>query len=187
MATFIINGRELSLTRPLVYKFTDPVRGEVYQPLEVAPPITVTIDKNLYLFSSNQVREVKVKLKTQADNAKGFVSLKAPAGWNITPANKLFELPKAGDETTVSFSVAPASSNMNAATDTLKATVEMNGQSYNRSKLTISYDYIPTITIYPPAAARLVSVPLTVKGKNIGYIKGAGDFVPDMLRELGYK
>ncbi|MEO8148639.1 MAG: PIG-L family deacetylase, partial [Bacteroidia bacterium] len=36
-----INGTPFTIKRGLVYKFTDPVKGEVYRPFEVLPPATV--------------------------------------------------------------------------------------------------------------------------------------------------
>jgi hypothetical protein len=49
----------------------------------------------------------------------------------------------------------------------------------------IAYDHIPTITYFPVASTKIV--PITVKNtaKNIGYIDGAGDKIPEALVELG--
>ncbi|HEY0176533.1 MAG TPA: PIG-L family deacetylase, partial [Pedobacter sp.] len=33
----------VDVTRPIVYKHTDPVKGELYQPLVIAPPVTATM------------------------------------------------------------------------------------------------------------------------------------------------
>ncbi|MEP7127820.1 MAG: PIG-L family deacetylase [Chitinophagales bacterium] len=183
---FEISGRTITFKRPLVYKSVDPVRGEVYRPLEVAPPITATIEASTYIFNSAQPRVVKVDLKSSIENAKGSVSLKIPQGWIVTPAGNEFDLKLKGDETTVSFSVTPATHALVAAVDTMNAVVTLNGSTYDRGLFTISYDHIPSITIYPLSQAKLVSVPLITKGKNIGYVKGAGDVVPEMLKQVGY-
>ena len=63
----------------------------------------------------------------------------------------------------------------------------MNGNKFDQGIRTIAYDHIPAITIFPPAQSKLVSVPIKTTGINIGYIKGAGDLVPQMLEQLGYK
>ncbi|MGB3074200.1 MAG: PIG-L family deacetylase, partial [Chitinophagales bacterium] len=183
---FEISGRAITFKRPLVYKSVDPVRGEVYRPLEVSPPITATIEASTYIFNSVQSRVVKVDLKSGIDNAKGSVSLNVPQGWVVTPVGNTFELKAKGDETTVSFSVIPATHTLVAAVDTMKAVVTLNGNTYDRGLFAISYDHIPAITIYPLSQAKLVSVPLITKGKNIGYVKGAGDVIPEMLKQVGY-
>src|SRR6218665_683701 len=39
--TVAVEGKEFKVERPLIYKSTDPVKGEVYRPFEVLPPVTV--------------------------------------------------------------------------------------------------------------------------------------------------
>jgi LmbE family N-acetylglucosaminyl deacetylase len=181
-----IAGKNFVFKRPLVYKSVDPVRGEVYRQLEVAPAITATIDEPTYLFSTAQSRVVKVNLKSGIENAGGTVSLEVPKGWVVTPAGIPFELKSIGDERAVSFTVSPATGAIKAAVDTMTAIVTLNGKKLDRGLLNISYDHIPAITIYPTSSAKLVSVPLVIKGRNIGYLKGAGDLIPEMLQQIGY-
>jgi hypothetical protein len=40
--------------------------------------------------------------------------------------------------------------------------------------------------LFPPAQAKLLDVNLKIAGKRIGYIEGAGDLVPEALRQVGY-
>ncbi len=181
-----IAGMEFKFRRPLVYKSVDPVRGEVYRPLEISPAVTATIDEATYLFSTAQTREVKVNLKSGIDNAAGTVSLKVPKGWMVTPTGNSFNLKNRGDERSVIFSVSPATGAIKSAVDTIAAIIEINGVKLDRGLLHISYDHIPSITIYPPARAKIVSVPLVIKGRNIGYLQGAGDLIPEMLQQIGY-
>lgn len=51
----------------------------------------------------------------------------------------------------------------------------------------IAYDHIPAITLFPPAQTKVLKLDIQTPGKNIGYIVGAGDLVPEALRQLGYK
>lgn len=183
---FEIEGRSFSYKRPLVYKYVDPVRGEVYQPLAIAPAVTATLDEPVYLFKSDQARQVKVNLKSNRDDASGTVSLKVPQGWVVTPTGNSFALELKGDEAAVIFTVSPSTHAITAKVDTMKAIVEMNGEKYDKGLRSISYDHIPVMQLFPPAQSKLVSVPLIVQGKNIGYVKGAGDVIPEMLRQVGY-
>jgi hypothetical protein len=48
----------------------------------------------------------------------------------------------------------------------------------------ISYDHIPKITWFPPLHSRLISSPVKTVNKKVLYIKGAGDDVADMIRQL---
>ena len=38
---FTIGGRKFTVVRPVSYKWTDPVMGERYRPLEVTPAVSV--------------------------------------------------------------------------------------------------------------------------------------------------
>jgi hypothetical protein len=42
-----IEGQDLNIVKPLKYKFTDPVRGELYEPLVVLPPVLISPDEKI--------------------------------------------------------------------------------------------------------------------------------------------
>jgi hypothetical protein len=50
----------------------------------------------------------------------------------------------------------------------------------------INYDHIPAIKYFTEAKKKIVYVDLLTDGKNIGYISGAGDRVPEALTQMGY-
>ena len=49
----------------------------------------------------------------------------------------------------------------------------------------IRYPHIPIQTAFPPAAARFVRADVHLKARRIGYVMGAGDEIPQALRQLG--
>ncbi|AMR31122.1 LmbE family protein [Mucilaginibacter sp. PAMC 26640] len=181
--TFTINGKKISYQRNIVFKYVDPARGEIYQPLEITPPVTANVAELVYAFNKTQPQTVQVKLKAFT-NANGSVSIKPVAGWKLSPEKIDFTGKKKGDEWTVAFSVSPTDSKPN--TSTLEVIATANGKSFSQGLLNIKYNHVPAITIFPPAQAKLVNIDLKTAGKKIGYIAGAGDLVPDALREVGY-
>ena len=64
--------------------------------------------------------------------------------------------------------------------------MEVAGNSYSMGILTINYNHVPSITLFPPSQAKLVALDLNTGGKKIGYIAGAGDLVPEALKQVGY-
>ncbi|RYE31343.1 MAG: PIG-L family deacetylase [Sphingobacteriaceae bacterium] len=181
---FVIYGHLITLQRQVMYKYVSAVRGEVYQPLIVTPPVTANLDQQDYIFSSNQPKKIVVKLKSFT-NSSGDISLKAPAGWKITPANASFTGKKSGDEWTAVFTVNSLSNK--TETDTIKAITQVNGKVYTQGVQQIVYEHIPNITFFPSAQAKLVNVDLKTAGKRIGYLPGAGDLIPEALRQVGYQ
>ncbi|MFA6249743.1 MAG: LmbE family protein, partial [Mucilaginibacter sp.] len=181
--TFNFNGKEISYERNIVFKYVDPARGEIYQPLEIAPPVTANIAEKVYIYNNTQPQTVQVKLKSFT-NASGSISIKPVAGWKISPEKIDFTGKNKGDEWTVAFNVIPTNNKPN--TSNLEVIATANGKAFSQGLLNIKYNHVPAITIFPPAQAKLVNIDLKTAGKKIGYIAGAGDLVPDALREVGY-
>ncbi|WP_255563637.1 PIG-L family deacetylase [Mucilaginibacter rivuli] len=181
---FIIDGKPISYNRRLYYKYVDPVRGEVYQPVAITPPVTANLDNSVYLFKDNRPQNISVKLKSFT-NISGTIALKAPDGWRFLPQTVSFVDKKKGDEWTETFMVTPL--DLKSKNDIINVQVTVNGTAYQMALKQISYDHIPAITYFPPAKAHLLKLDIDIPGKNIGYIIGAGDLIPDALRQLGYK
>ena len=51
---------------------------------------------------------------------------------------------------------------------------------------TIKYDHIPSINYFKAPAVNMLTLDLQTVGKRIGYIEGAGDYVPAALIQMGY-
>jgi hypothetical protein len=171
-------------TAGIIYKYVDPVRGEVYQPIEITPPVTANIEDKDYIFSTQQAQTVLIKLKSFT-KASGTISLKPAAGWKISPEKIDFTDKEKNDEWSVAFTVSPTDAK--TKTTDLEAVVNANGKAFSLSLHRIRYDHVPAITLFPPAQTKLVYLDLKNNGKKIGYIAGAGDQMPEALRQVGYE
>ena len=181
---------KISIVRPVIYKWTDPVDGEKYRPLEVCPAVTANIELGNYMFTNNQTKEIKVTLKGNINDATGSVKLSLPnSEWKVMPATIPFSMKKKGDETTVTFKVtAPVffNTSINDAI-TAKAEVVINNTTISKGVVRVNYPHIPMQTLFPEAEAKFVPLYIEKKGKNIGYIAGAGDEIPQCLKQIGYE
>jgi hypothetical protein len=182
-----IDGTPITLALPLLYKYADPVRGEVQDPLVVTPPVTANMQQEVYVFTSQQPQQINVKLRGYKDGVSGVAHLTAPTGFAVTDNDQPFDLKQAGDEMMLHFSVAPATSVDTSTNGLLSVQLKIGTNTYTRSIRIISHDYIPTITVFPFAEAKAVAVPLKVSGQRIGYVMGAGDKVPQSLQQMGYQ
>ncbi|GGF19522.1 PIG-L family deacetylase [Hymenobacter cavernae] len=169
---------------PVQYKHVDPVQGELYQPLAVVPTVAVNIGGKAYVFSENQPKTVPVTVRAGRDGVRGTLALALPAGWKSEPASASFDLATKDQERTIQFQVQPTGNQESVGQ--LRAVATVDGQQYSRGIQTIAYNHIPTQTLFPEAVAPLVKVDLKRKGQQIGYLMGAGDEVPDALRQVGY-
>ena len=73
-----IEGEKLMLTVPVVFKKTDPVKGEIYRPFEITPPVSANILDKVYVFADNKPKKVKVLVKAGKDDVTGKLSLTIP-------------------------------------------------------------------------------------------------------------
>jgi LmbE family N-acetylglucosaminyl deacetylase len=179
-----IAGRPLSITRPVTYKWVDPVMGERHRPVEVTPLVSVRPDTGVLMFPDQGARALAVRLRAGAANIAGQARLELPAGWAAEPAAVPFSLATKGAEVVVSFRVRPTGPG--ATTGALRVVAEVGGAKYSRGVVHIEHAHIPVQTWLAAADVRLVPVALATGGKKIGYIPGAGDEVPAALRRVGY-
>jgi len=179
-----INGQTIQYSRPVVYKFTDPVRGEVYRKLEVTPPVVVALQSSRLLYADDQPQTLEVKLKSFSKAAKGNLRLRLPAGWTSKPQSVPYEMTSKGEELTFRFEVKPGQS---ALSGQLTAELNTDGATWSKAMRSIQYDHIPTTTWFPEAAINLVRLQVEKAGNKIGYIPGAGDLIPESLKQLGYE
>jgi hypothetical protein len=139
----------------------------------------------VYVFKDTSPQQVTLLAKSFSNEKMiGTLALALPKGWKSEPAQQSFELGKRGEEQWVSFTVTPSKEEM---TGKVGAIATVNGKTYDHSIQIISYDHIPTQTLVPPAYSRLVRADIKKEGGVIAYIRGAGDEVPNALRNLGYE
>jgi hypothetical protein len=81
----------------------------------------------------------------------------------------------------VFISVAPSEKAENGS---LQISLQSNSSKYNKSLTTISYDHIPTQQLIQPASTQLIYEKMQVPAVTVGYIPGAGDDIPAILKEM---
>lgn len=178
-----IAGRAITYERPVVFKYTDPVRGEVYRNLEIAPAVVAYMQNSSLLFTESLHQTIEVKLKSFTNNATGNLNLKLPDGWAVRPSYHQFEIRNNGEEKTFRFDISPGKS---PSSGKAVAEIRTEADKWTKSMRTILYDHIPATTWFPEAAVQLVKLDIKKTGNKIGYLPGAGDLIPESLKQLGY-
>lgn len=174
-----IEGQPFTFTRPVQYKFTDPVKGELYEPLTILPPFTGQFDPELLLFTSDKEKEFDVYTKNQgSSDLRPKISLTPIPG--ITLKNE-----SSFHNTAFTYSARPVKKE--SAVFYSRLVFDENGKADSAKELkTIAYDHIPRIDYFLNSKAKFVIADVQTAGKHIGYIEGAGDKVPQALRQMGY-
>lgn len=181
--TIELEGMAFTYARPWLYKYTDPVEGELYRSFEVRPDVTVNLTERVYAFADNVPKTVDVVVKANRTGVKGTLTLDVPTGWRVSPSSEPFTLTEKLQEQRITFTLTPL--NSNAVAGKLKAVATTEGGRFTTGIRTVSYPHIPPQTLFPAAEATVERLNVTVKAKNVGYIAGAGDEVPAALRQMG--
>jgi hypothetical protein len=186
-----LSGQSFSVTHQVFYKYTDAVKGELFEPLTIVPAQMAYCDPDLLVFTMGREKEliVRKQLKTARDGDEekpvihpALLSSEkklssAPLSISLTPVPGFETRDIAASEFTHDFILKSArADNQNAGT---WVTRSKDGLTDTLMQCrTISYDHIPRIDYFKPAKSTVVSVNLKISGKRIGYIEGAGDKVP---------
>jgi hypothetical protein len=187
-----IEGTGFTFSKPVMYKHTDPVKGELFQPLAVVPPLTVNTSPGILLFRKNQT------------TTKNY-TLTATAYTNIKPAKAIIHTRtgKSEDDTkdvdlalskglTRNFTIPYSNKDMKQTDlDMINARIEYKNEQLDQANYlamaSINYDHIPPVKYFYPDGVTVLNLDIKTAGKRAGYIKGAGDKVPDALEQLGYE
>ncbi|HVT44978.1 MAG TPA: PIG-L family deacetylase [Thermoanaerobaculia bacterium] len=173
----------LTFEVPTLYRWTDRVAGEQYRPFEIVPEVTIDFDQRAFLFPDSGPKTVHLTLRSGRTNVRGSLNLQPPAGWRVEPSTIPIALTRKNELQTVPIRITPPSS---PASGTLRAESRTERETVSRSLVVIDYPHIPRQSLFPESAARLVRADVRRAGERIGYIMGAGDEVPESLRQIGF-
>ena len=179
----------LVVSRPVQYRFADPIRGELRRPVNVVPRVTVGLDTPLLIVplggSAPRAQRVVARVTSGSpEPVSGTVRLRVPAGWSVSPQDAPFALKSPDEQTSVAFTVtAPA--NRRAGSFDIDAEARVGSSTFLQDLQLISYPHIQTHRLYWPAHARAQVVDLKVASVKVGYVMGGGDEVPEAIRRMG--
>ncbi len=177
-----IAGRALRLEAPVVHVWTDQVHGERTRAFLIAPPATVTPLREAVLLPNRRASGVLVRVRAARAGVSGQVDLGLPAGWTSSPRAQSVKLAKAGEETTIRFSVTPP---RDGGPVVVRPGIRIGQQRFSFREDTIDHPHIPLQLVMAPAHVKLVPLALRVPRGEIAYVRGSGDSVAEDLAHVG--
>jgi LmbE family N-acetylglucosaminyl deacetylase len=188
----LIEGQLFTFSKPVRYKYTDPVKGELYQPLVVVPPVTVTTEPSIVIFRKNEKQNAEVMIQLTAnrniDNYSAKISKRLTYD-NNTKNDSNFTVQRGFNRQYI-FDINN-SMLKGLDQDYVQAFTELKKGDETKAvylNLTsIQYDHIPHIHYFYQDAIKVLNMDLKTVGKKIGYIEGAGDKVTIALEQMGYE
>ena len=182
----MLNNKEFTFRKSLLYKFTDPVKGELYEPVVTVPPVSVSISPSLIIIPAKKQNTPmpEITLQANADMEKRVKIFMSINDRRELVADTMLKMKK--DEK----KVFTANINVNSipVNTTVSVTADVNSLAgpQKTALRTISYDHIPDIYYEYKDSTRISAMDIQTIGSRAGYIAGAGDKVPDALMQMGY-
>ncbi len=181
--SFVTEDTEFKYSSPILYKWTDPVAGEKYRQIEIIPRLTATFSDKVYIFPNRHPQIISLKIKSHSNQSFLKLKLNIPQNWSSSPSQIIINDINKDEEKTISFTVTPPeqTESVYASLSILEA-----NDPIIRYLVNIEYPHIPIQTVFPPTKAKFIRLNFTSKSKNLGYIMGSGDKIPEILKQLGF-
>ena len=173
----------IQLEIPLTYRTTDPIAGEVIQPYQILPELAVTLDEEVYLISEGSELKVTATVKNYAKTSvNGQLEIDIPKNWHIAPQSIPIKMETKGEEQRYEFLITIAE---NDTKKSIFPIVKTKQSTYDKKLTPIAYPHITKQYMLQAAEATVAKLDIRSSEKRVGYIEGAGDKIPEALRNIG--
>ncbi|REC45296.1 PIG-L family deacetylase [Chryseobacterium pennipullorum] len=179
-----IGSENFEVQLPLSFKKLDPVRGDVVEALRIVPALELKFAQPLYMVKENEDVHLSLHVKVNANKPyrNGRLNLmyngERLGGTDINSIN--------GKDFTVNYVIPKTKlATIKSSRLPLEANVVADGVTYNKKQVLIQYPHLPTLQYFAPATVTVMKGDIQARVKKVGYIEGAGDFIPEFLRIAG--
>jgi LmbE family N-acetylglucosaminyl deacetylase len=177
------NGIETTV----VAQFSDEAGTDRARPVAVVPVFSVALEPGTQAISTHNGASSTVTVGVTCNlsrQERGVLRLELPAGWRSEPAQLAVEFRRRGEKQDFQFKVFPAGLQEGRAK--VRAVLEADGEKFSEGYTLVTREDLGSFYYYQPAVQRVsiveVQVPHDLK---IGYIMGAGDDIPTVLKQVG--
>ncbi|SEI90352.1 N-acetylglucosaminyl deacetylase, LmbE family [Cyclobacterium xiamenense] len=179
---FRLYDQEMEVRLPLQYRYNDQVNGEIIQPFTLVPKISLAVDQeNVFLLGQQEAR-IGVTVSFEGAIEPGVLGIEGLESGDYTVLDSLAD----PSSNRLFFNVALRNPNGESKSQHTVFYKTREGSVYMQGKKRIVHPHIPNLTYFPEASFNLIRLNMDLRKQTIGYIPGAGDEIPDILRNLGY-
>jgi len=155
--------------------------------LAFAPAFSVALEPGTQVIPEKDGAATTVRVGVSCNltgSPAGVLRLQVPQGWSVEPREVQVDLHQRGEKQDFEFTVHPASLKQGRAE--VRAVLEAGGKTYGEGYTLVTREDLGSFYYYQPALQRVSIVDVQApKDLKIGYIMGAGDDIPTVLKEVG--
>ena len=171
----------------VVTPFIDDEGKQRSRPLAIVPAFSVMLEPGTQVISTHNGSTTTVAVGVTGNldrDVHGSLRLELPTGWRSEPEQFPVELKRRGEKQDFQFKVFTAGLQEGRAT--ARAVLESEGSTYSEGYTLVTREDLGSFYYYQPARQRVsivdVQAPHDLK---VGYIMGAGDDIPAVLKQVG--
>jgi LmbE family N-acetylglucosaminyl deacetylase len=183
----VLTRVQVPVSSEVLTPFLDDRGVEQERPLAVVPSFSVALEPSEQVLPDSDGKEIAVKVGVSCNLAGapgGTLRLELPPGWRSEPPEWPVQLPTRGEKTDFEFKLFPAS--LREGHTEVRAILEVGGRKYAEGYTLVTREDLGTFYYYQPAVQRVSVVDVKApKDLKVGYIMGAGDDIPTVLKQIG--
>lgn len=178
-----VGDKTFTIERPIQYKWTDPVRGELKRKVLIQPSASFQVSSSTLLLKNNN--HLQLRIVAHRDKTSGIVQFEENGKYSVSPSSESFNIEKEGQEILLDFIVNTKGEL--EASDRLYPFLKIGNEKINFYQREINYEHIPIHHYSEHQSVKVINEEIKIKGKKAGYIQGAGDEIPQAVKLLGYE
>ena len=178
-----IGSEKFTVKLPLSYKKLDPVKGDVVEQLRIIPAMDVSFAEPVYFAKDKE--DLKVTLRLKANKYINYGKVIFRIGTATIATFTGINLPE--NTITIKDFILPANdlSKIKTSQNKLEVVFSSENNDFTKGQVLIQYPHLPSLQYFVQATAWLLKGDVKVLAKKVGYIQGAGDLIPEFLRQAG--
>jgi LmbE family N-acetylglucosaminyl deacetylase len=171
----------------VVARFVDDAGKERARPLAVVPEFSVALEPGTQVITAHHGAGSTVAVGVTSNmnrGARGMLRLEVPEGWQAEPTQIAVDFSRRGEKKDFQFKVLGAGLREGRAK--VRAVLAAEGQSFSEGYTLVTREDLGSFYYYQPAIQRVSIVDVKAPHDlRIGYIMGAGDDIPTVLKQVG--
>jgi LmbE family N-acetylglucosaminyl deacetylase len=171
----------------VVTPFLDESAKRRTRPLAIVPAFSVELEPGTQVISTHNGSNTTVTVGVTSNlsrETRGVLRLELPEGWRSEPSDSPVDFSQRGQKREVEFKVVAAGLQEGQAT--IRAVLESDGEKYSEGYTLVTREDLGSFYYYQPARQRVSIVDVQApRDLKVGYIMGAGDDIPTVLKQVG--
>ena len=181
-----VRGRS-GISAAVVTPFVSEGGARRERPLAVVPAFSVMVEPGTQVISTHNGANSTVTVGVSGNltrETQGTLRLDLPEGWRSEPEQFAVDFKHRGDKQDFQFKVFPA--RLQEGRATVRAVLDSENEKFSEGYTLVAREDLGSFYYYQPATQRVSIVDVVAPHDlKIGYVMGAGDDIPTVLKQVG--